>query len=406
MEISQKLNNILKKACLITYSLYGALYLSTVVGHIPSKEEPIPEVPLETVEEIYGYENVHLTEFNELDFDDLSTEQVKVPSDLETELENSKDGQYLPIENEFTFNQTIYETAEKLGYQKSDLQYLEPKEAVLLTLQIVRETLDYKLVDRPFLEEEGIKKLNPDFLPVYQTPIDTYFHMAIGDCDKFSGLVMYIFDLMKKINPNLANIYIANEDLGGNRDAPHSWNSIVLMFGDKIEVAHVEPQFFSETCEFQNKCLTPSDYYVNSNTFDFELMYSLNDFDSAVENAEETYETIESREEKARFLKELTHSYNHSSLPNKKEGIMMVDQLYQDDELDDYVKPYIPILASVIAFQITEGEIDKAQDSLNKLESYCVNLMDYENGKDIETNDFNYCKHKVNFFKIKYPELK
>jgi len=196
------------------------------------------------------------SDFSEIDFDSIPIEKIKLPSDLgglDRHLLHGKSyGGFKPkISNAETLKKLIFAEASKLDYDIKRISALSAKDAIMLSVEIVASRMKYHLVDsdHDFIVKHGS-----------HLPIDEYFELGLGDCDKYSGALMAVFELIKKNNSNLENVYVTR-DLGG-LSIPHSWNNITLLTKDKVILTHIDPTFYDNGGELEAKRVThiPENY--------------------------------------------------------------------------------------------------------------------------------------------------
>lgn len=171
----------------------------------------------------YG-ENIIYMNFSDIDFNSLTSMPIEIPSDLEDSLEQPN------VENWQLLENIMFGEASKLGYDMEDIGQLSAKEAIDLSVKIVCKRLKYFDVD---WDEKFIKKYGAHL------PIERYLEIGKGDCDKYADAFLAIFNMMKRINPHLKNVYASDGSLGGNI-LMHKWNSLVFLEEDKIFLTHID----------------------------------------------------------------------------------------------------------------------------------------------------------------------
>jgi len=117
---------------------------------------------------------------------------------------------------------------------------LSPHRAVLLAVQTVVDRMTYAHVD--ILPE--YKALREKYGGLHRA-VDVCFEIGKGDCDKYAALVAHVFDILKRRNPGLHNIYVVPYAIGADhtpadRRATHAWNSILLLGKKEIYVSHID----------------------------------------------------------------------------------------------------------------------------------------------------------------------
>ncbi len=239
--------------------------------------------------EVYGV-NIEYKNFSEMDDYLKNVQPGPIPNDLEKYIFNKH---HRPrIENPERFQREVWEEAERLGYLEGSAPYLGIKESIMLAVKISVSQFVYFDVDhdKKFIEKHG------SFLP-----IDEYFHLRLGDCDKYRDATIAIFDMIKVVNPRLENVYLSTELLGGNGDAPHAWVSIIIAEKDRLVLSHIDPTFYDagqplDAEEFHISL--QNDYYIAS--FYLEISETVSDFEFVLPLFNEAYNRTESGDLKKR----------------------------------------------------------------------------------------------------------
>lgn len=198
--------------------------------YVPEITSTIDEKEQKSTWDRYG-ENIIYQNLSDIDFSSLPAEKIRIPSDLENAMEKPK------VENHALLEKIVFEDVSKFGYKIGDIGKLQAKEAIDLAVKIVCKRLKYLDVDN---DEKFIKKHGEDL------SIEKYLEIGKGDCDKYADAFTVIFNLIKRMNYNLKNVYVSNNDLGGNIQL-HKWNSLVFVEEDKLVLTHID------TTSYDNK---------------------------------------------------------------------------------------------------------------------------------------------------------
>lgn len=201
------------------------------------------------VREIYGGD-IEYVDFSKLEIDggDMARE---VPFDLASFF-SSKILNRPRIKDWNKFEKLVNETALQIGYELKKIESMKAKRAIKAVVEIVSHRLTPFLVDD---DAEFVKKYGKEL------PIERYFELGMGDCDKYRDSVIGVFSLFKQQNPNLRNVYVSNSRLGG-RVIPHAWNSIVVLEKDKIKLSHID------VCRYDEGLgLEATDYHIDRKNF-------------------------------------------------------------------------------------------------------------------------------------------
>ncbi|MCK5322382.1 MAG: hypothetical protein KAJ47_03900 [Candidatus Aenigmarchaeota archaeon] len=236
----------------------------------------IPEIISErNTKEIYR-DNLIYTDFKDLKIprDEKFTHQIPKDMALHMISENRPH-----IEDIDRFSSKVFETANKLGYSKKDIKNMNPKEAIELSQKIVCENIKYYFVDDDKEFKKCFEEEIPKFKWGYRTlPHDRYFEIGLGDCDKYSALNTAVFDLLKKENRHLKNVYVF-EEIGGTKER-HSWNSVLYLKENKAYISHINPQDFNEDILYRilYAQTTRERNYLNSTTIIDDIYKELENY--------------------------------------------------------------------------------------------------------------------------------
>ena len=181
----------------------------------------------------YG-RNVIYFNFSSIPDSAIGLEPIELPNDL-NEFINAKYN--LPqIQNKEKFSADFWEEAVKLGYSKEAFSKMAPKDAIMAAVKITAARFSYFLVDN---NKEFIKKYGRSL------PLEEYFHMKLGDCDKYRDATIAGFAIIKDLNPKLKNIYLTSQELGGRGMVTmHAWVAIVISAEKHLILSHIDPTFY------------------------------------------------------------------------------------------------------------------------------------------------------------------
>lgn len=159
--------------------------------------------------------------------------KIELPLDLKEFLEYEYNNPR--IENSIRFEQDFWEEASKLGYTHHRLKNAGIKEAIMATVEIACSRFTYFDVDN----DSGFIKKYGEHLST-----DDYFHLGRGDCKRYKHATIGVFHIIKKLNSRLQNVYLSEDDLGGNHGTQHAWVSIVIPQNDCLILSHIDPTFY------------------------------------------------------------------------------------------------------------------------------------------------------------------
>ena len=165
-------------------------------------------------------------EFSKIDFDEFKGKSL---DDWYVERIGRLNRDILRVNDRKKLERFVFEEAENLGYSKERIKKIRGKEAINLCIDIVNKRIDYFDVDN----DKNLRNLS----------IEDYLEIGKGDCDKYSGAFIAVFDIIKEYNKNLENIYASYERFGGF-DIEHSWNSIIIPLEKEIILTHIDLTFY------------------------------------------------------------------------------------------------------------------------------------------------------------------
>lgn len=182
--------------------------------------------------ERYG-KNIIYYDFSKIPDNLILDTKIRLPEDLEKFLYYKYNNP--AIENPSRFEQEVWEEANKLGYTPDKFRNANFREAIMATVEIVVSRLTPYRVDK-----------ETDFVEKYGRHLsdDTYFHLKLGDCDKYRNNTIGVFNIVKKLNPKLQNVYLSIQELGGNFGTSHAWVSVVILQHNYLVLSHIDPTFY------------------------------------------------------------------------------------------------------------------------------------------------------------------
>lgn len=194
----------------------------------------------DTTYQRYGT-NIEYQDFSKINFSSISNKKIKIPSDLESIL---NDKTLNPkIKDNDKFKEEIFDRALKLGYDINKIKSLQPDKAVKLSLDIVKSRFTYLDVDT---DKEFIKTYGDSLT------LDQYYDIGYADCGKYSYLLVYVFNLFKEINPNLQNYYMSDNRLGSFTNH-HCWNVLIGLKEKELIISHIDPTSYDATGIYEIK---------------------------------------------------------------------------------------------------------------------------------------------------------
>jgi hypothetical protein len=195
---------------------------------------------------IYGL-NIIYYDFYKIPVESLNfNEEIPLPADLDKFFNNNL---WNPkIENFKELDSLFWAEASLFNLTPEKIKYMGFKEVIKVIVDIIAYKMNYFNVD---LDTNFTKKYGSNL------PIETYFKLGLGDCDKYRDLTIALFSLVKPLNPNLKNIYLSTERLGG-KILPHAWVSIIILQKNRIILSHIDPTFYDN-----NNPLEATDFHLH-----------------------------------------------------------------------------------------------------------------------------------------------
>lgn len=239
----------------------------------------------------YG-ENVIYKDFNKIDFSSIPKENIELPEDLADHIRIA-----LPqLEDPEGFEQLVLAEAEKLNWSKEELKNLKPKDAILLSRDIVTSRMNFHYVD----DEDSFIDKHGRFLP-----IDRYFKLGLGDCDKFARSFAWVFRILNKYNTQINNIYVADNHLGGLL-INHAWNCFLIPMHNKLVVTHVDPTRYEIYGEFH----ATLEIHVSGDKNEFLAQFykAIHDFETSYEMYKRMFNEGSIVGKKAKILAEMAYA--------------------------------------------------------------------------------------------------
>lgn len=280
----------MKSLKLVSYALAAGLFLfsasACTTPSLKGLESIVQSISKKSSTfETYG-RNVKYYNFSEIPEDLIPKEDVKLPRDLERRVNNEMNKP--DIRDHSRFRKEVLKEAEKLGYTEEMLKSLSVKEAIFTASRITGSKINYHLVDS-----------DVEFLGKYGSNLtaDEYFYIGLGDCDKYRNITIGIFDIIKDINPNLKNVYLSNEELGGYMDF-HAWVSILIPSKENLMLCHIDPTFYDNDGNFEagekHIMVTNEAYkaYFYKGIYDYENAYTLFEESMQKQNDDDVLETL------------------------------------------------------------------------------------------------------------------
>lgn len=302
----------------------------------------------------YG-KNIIYYDFSKIPDNLVLNRKIELPKDLKEYLE---DKWHNPrIEDFLHFEQEVWEEADKLGYTPDNLKNVSAKEAIRAAVEIVVSRFTPHGID----EDEGFIKEYGKHLS-----IDAYFHLKLGDCDKYRDATMAIFNIIKRLNPQLQNVYLSSEELGGS--APfHTWVSILIPQDNYLILSQIDPIFYDN-----GKPLEASGFHIclEHNIFIAEFYRGLSEYKNemyAFRVLEQELLRAESREWQEKILKEMSFTASLISYSKSKAGLERLLEIARVSETYGFTDVLSDTLFWLYQKYLELGKQRKAEDYKQRL---------------------------------------
>jgi len=243
--------------------------------------------------------------FSGIDFDEFQNEGI---DSSYAGLINILTSNFPIIKDEKRLENIAFEEANKLGYNKDAVKNLGAEDALNLCIGIVINKINYFDVDK----DENLRNLS----------IEDYLEIGKGDCDKYSRAFIAVFNVIKRYNKALENIFVSYGGLGGIT-INHSWNSILIPLKEKIILTHIDLTFYDQGKSIEAKRgyhLPEDDLELKAIFFSCARLYneSYMYYDSLIEK---TANEKKKKEEILETMNRLAHALNDSAKMNKIEKL-------------------------------------------------------------------------------------
>lgn len=283
----------------------------------PLVQETVVQKKEKNVKDLYGYKNVYLKNFYDLEFEDAN-KKYDMPYDLEGIIEGSSFFKSrIRISNPERFKKKVLEITENLSYAEEDISNLTPEESLNLAALVVAENYDFKLVNY-----EG-------------KSIDEIFEIGKAKCTDYTLSVIAVFNLFKEMNPSLKNVYVVDHHFC--RYIGHAWNTIIILGNGGIQVSYMDSTWY-DTKDAEDLNATDK-WHIDFEKWRSQFYEELRDYSSA---QKELQPLIEKTTDKKRLEELLDNSARYyywgkdykNSLRVYKE---LVEKFPDSKRMDKYV---------------------------------------------------------------------
>ena len=200
------------------------------------------------------------------------------------------------VSNPDRFHNEVLQLSNEIGYSRKRLSQLKPSELIRLSVDIVGNRLEYFDVDK---DDEFIRKHGKNL------PVDDYFHIGKGDCDKYANLTIATYNFLKSMdsNPNNRNVYLTR-NFGGDGGF-HAWISVVAAKSpNQIFVSHIDPTYHDNNGELEADL-----EHVNPDHFEFSALHWMGRYRQSNQIIDNLLTTETNDDEKAELLSDRASNY-------------------------------------------------------------------------------------------------
>lgn len=297
--------------------------------------------------EIYG-ENINYSDLSEILEGNISDRKIKLPPNLEKYLTAQIHNNQTEEEQ---FKKDFWKEAHKLKYSPEKFKNMDFEEAILSIVEVIESKFEEALdVDN---DTEFIKKYGEDL------PISTYFRLGIGDCERYRDATIEALRIIKGINPRLKNVYISDENLGGNIQ-PHAWNSILIIKDSQIILSHIEPTLYdTEGHEY----LEADDYHIDlqDKIYLAGFYESLDEDKFAYNLLKKMLDKPQSKERIELILDRMGDSCSMISFDNPEEALQKFNKVMKHYEALNFTKNLDNVLYNAYEINKSAGNPKKAE---------------------------------------------
>lgn len=281
---------------------------------------------------------------------------IKLPHDLKKFLKSKWNSP--GIKNRSHFEQEVWEEANKLGYTPDKVKNMGVKEAIMAAVKIVASRLTFCYVDRDdFAEKHGA------FLPH-----DVYFHLKLGDCDKYRGITIGVFNIIKKLNLKLQNVYLSTEELGGNSGTGHAWVSVVIPQHNYLVLSHIDPTFYDTSGGLFEKgdsyiCLEHNIFIA----YFYKSLYGYDNYIYAYQILEEGCLKVKNKKQRERILSDMSFIVGVISIHKPKIALDKILQVLKQYETEGFTENLDAVLYRAYQVHLEAGNKIEAEKYKQRL---------------------------------------
>ncbi len=282
---------------------YGKYYtnLDSLINEFSKSSENFKEI---IYRDTLNPLNIKYINFNNQFFDLIIEKNKDVPQKIKEKIRFSNLFFGANFNDVKQFERDVFNEALKLGYNQERIFQAKPKEVIQLATDIVAKRMSYHNVD----EDASFNKFRGDSIENVPGLFfdDLLFKIGKGNCKKYALLTTAIFDIFKKNNANLKNIYLASnaKDFGGE-SLDHKWNSIIFASDSLVYVSHIDPTFYDNG---RDSLEAKKGFHISENELEFlaKFYYNFRDYRTAESINKNLLKQIANKEKRAKIYENLS----------------------------------------------------------------------------------------------------
>jgi len=319
--------------------------------------DPIAEPePSNTMLTRYG-DNIVYYDFSKIPVSSLVlNKKISVPDDLKKYLDDKYNNPR--IEDSLRFAQDFWEEAAKLGFNPDQFKVMTVRQTIRAIVKIIGSRFTYLDVDN---ERSAFAKEYGTYLST-----DTYFHLGLGDCDKYTFATIAGFHLVKESNPRLQNVYLSRKDLGGY-NIYYAWISVLILQENRLVLSHIDPTFADNDGK-----LEADDFHLilRSNIFIADFYRSLSGYENwlfAYQILDKAIPEAESKRQREKIASRMTRLALRISFYKPAVGVEKILPLIQLYETEGFTKTRDNFLFRTYRIYSAAGKETEAENYKQKL---------------------------------------
>ena len=172
----------------------------------------------------YPVESLNFMSAEDIDKLDVSKKKINIPRDLFTKLYEGPNFLHFTA---YSWSNDFMISDIKKMLSERNIKKPTVADLVLLSAEIVKDKMDYSIVDD--LDHAEFAERNKR---LWKGSYYGYWKEGVGDCDKFTNIYVIVFEYLKRIYPDvLNNVYVMRDRYfqTGSKEDVHSWNHLFIL---------------------------------------------------------------------------------------------------------------------------------------------------------------------------------